>query len=120
MGQYKNFLLQLPPGDAAAALQDLSGGETNSIEGACVLPENDIPFGSPVPSRKTAPRTRLFEHAGNGNNCAAGQVPDGADMENAADSLMATVLDLASGSDRTCNAINSYRDISLFRDSVIL
>lgn len=46
MDQNENFLLQLSlDDDVAVAMQDLSRGETYSVEGADILMENDIPFG---------------------------------------------------------------------------
>lgn len=78
------------------------------------------PFGSPVPTLKIASNTRLFEHKKNWIDFNAGQVLDGAGMEGATDNLMAAVLDVASDRVKTCNEINNYRDISIFRDGVIL
>ena len=50
----------------------------------------------------------------------AGQVLDGASFEEAADRLFELVLQVASGQKQTKNEEFGYREISIFRDGVIL
>lgn len=78
------------------------------------------PFGAPVPTMKIATNSRLYEHKKNWIDFNAGQLLEGVGMEQAADNLMRAVLDTASGTVRAKNEINGYRDISVFRDGVIL
>lgn len=78
------------------------------------------PFGSPVPTMKIASNSRLYAHKENWIDFNAGQLLEGVGMEQAADGLMRAILDVASGTVRTKNEINGYREISMFRDGVIL
>lgn len=78
------------------------------------------PFGSPVPTVKIASNSRLYRHKKNWIDFNAGCILEDVGMEEAADNLMSMILDVASGRTRARNEINGYRDISIFRDGVIL
>ncbi|MGI6109508.1 MAG: UxaA family hydrolase [Eubacteriaceae bacterium] len=77
------------------------------------------PFGAPVPTLKIASNTPLYKKKTNWVDFNAGVVLDGTDMETAAGSLFQCVLDTASGK-AAKNETSGYREISVFRDGVIL
>jgi len=77
------------------------------------------PFGAPVPTVKIASNDRLYERKKNWIDFNAGQIlTDG--MEKTAETFFRYLLDVASGKQFTLNEIHGYRDISVFRDGVIL
>ena len=78
------------------------------------------PFGAPVPTLKIATNTPLSVKKSNWIDFNAGAVADGTNTpESAAQKLMQLVLDTASGAQtRTENM--GFRDISIFKDGVIL
>lgn len=78
------------------------------------------PYGSPVPTVKIASNSRLAANKKNWIDFNAGQILDGVSMEEAAEKLFRLVLDVASGRVRARNEEFGYRDISIFRDGVIL
>ncbi len=78
------------------------------------------PFGAPVPTVKISSNTPLYEHKKNWIDFNAGQILDGKAFDECADELFKYILDLASGKIKTKNEINGYREISIFRDGVIL
>ncbi|MDL2271715.1 altronate dehydratase family protein [Desulfovibrio sp. OttesenSCG-928-I05] len=78
------------------------------------------PLGTPVPTLKISSNSKLFERKRNWMDFNAGRILEGVGMEETADALMALILDVASGRTQTRNEVNGYRDISLFRDGVIL
>lgn len=77
------------------------------------------PFGSPVPTVKLSTNTKLFEKKNSWIDFNAGTLIDGESFENAEKRLLEFIIDTASGK-KTKNEINGYRDISIFRDGVIL
>ena len=77
------------------------------------------PFGAPVPTMKIASNTPLYQKKKNWIDFNAGTVLDGTDMDEAAEELFAQVLETASGCE-TENEAGGYREISVFRDGVIL
>jgi Altronate dehydratase len=78
------------------------------------------PFGAPVPTLKISSNTPLYERKTNWIDYNAGQIIDGKSFEDAASELYALVLNVASGRVQTKNEIYGYREISVFRDGVIL
>lgn len=78
------------------------------------------PFGSPVPTLKIASNSRLSSKKSNWIDFDAGQVLEGVSLEEAGQKLFALVLDTASGRTKARNEEFGYRDISVFRDGVIL
>ena len=68
---------------------------------------------------KIASNTPLYQKKKNWIDFNAGTVLDGTDMDEAAEELFAQVLETASGCE-TKNEAGGYREISVFRDGVIL
>lgn len=78
------------------------------------------PFGTPVPTVKIASNNRLAQHKPEWIDFSAGDILEGKSFETATDEFCAYLMDVASGRVRAKNEINDYREISIFRDGVIL
>lgn len=78
------------------------------------------PFGAPAPTVKIATNTPLAEKKRNWIDFNAGVVADGkATLDEAAEALMALVLEVASGK-QTRTEEKGFREISIFKDGVVL
>ena len=78
------------------------------------------PFGAPAPTVKISTNTPLAARKANWIDFNAGVVADGArSLDEAADDLMALVLLIASGK-QTRSEEKGYREISIFKDGVVL
>lgn len=78
------------------------------------------PFGSPVPTIKVASNPLLARKKKNWIDFNAGKILEGNGIEDVAGEFFQYILDVASGKIRTKNEQNGYREISIFRDGVIL
>lgn len=78
------------------------------------------PFGTPVPTVKIASNNRLAQHKHAWIDFSAGDILEGKSFDEVASAFCDYLMDVASGRIRTKNEINDYRDISIFRDGVIL
>ena len=78
------------------------------------------PFGAPAPTLKIATNTPLAVKKANWIDFNAGVVADGAEtLENTADALMELILETASGK-LTKAEKSGFREISIFKDGVVL
>ncbi len=77
------------------------------------------PFGAPVPTVKIATNAALANKKKNWIDFDASPILDGVPTESLASSLTETVLKIASG-ERTKNEQNGYREISVFKDGIVL
>ena len=78
------------------------------------------PFGAPAPTVKIATNTPLAEKKHNWIDFNAGVVADGkATLDEAAEALMALVLAVSSGK-QTRTEEKGFREISIFKDGVVL
>lgn len=77
------------------------------------------PFGAPVPTVKISSNTNLYNHKRSWIDYNAGQLLEGNTFEDVTDDFVNYILDVASGK-KTQNEINNYRDISIFKDGVVL
>ena len=78
------------------------------------------PFGAPAPTMKLSTNTPLATKKANWIDFNAGVVADGTStLDEAADALMDEVLRTASGK-RTCGEERGFREISIFKDGVVL
>lgn len=129
----------------AAPIMDVIGyGDTVSTKGLNMLygPGNDLvsataltaagahiilfttgrgtPFGAPAPTMKLSTNTRLAEKKSGWIDFNAGVVADGTQtLEEAASALLKSVLEVASGK-QTKNEQKDFREISIFKDGVVL
>ena len=74
------------------------------------------PLGGPVPTLKISTNHALTEKKPNWIDFDAGYILEGKDLD---DSLLDLIIDTASGR-QTANELNGYREISIFKDGVIL
>lgn len=77
------------------------------------------PLGSPVPTVKISSNNSVFEKKYQWFDFNAGNLLNNPDFENLSDELFNIVLEVASGK-KTRNEINSCREISIFKDGVIM
>lgn len=78
------------------------------------------PFGAPAPTMKISTNTPLAEKKQGWIDFNAGVVADGQrSLDDAAADLMAKVLTVASG-EETCAEKRGFREISIFKDGVVL
>ncbi|MBQ8995960.1 MAG: altronate dehydratase [Oscillospiraceae bacterium] len=78
------------------------------------------PFGAPAPTVKLSTNTPLFEKKREWIDFNTGTVADGTEtLDEAADRLLDYVLDVASGR-KTNTEKRGYREISIFKDGVVL
>jgi altronate hydrolase len=86
----------------------------------CFTTGRGNPFGAPVPTVKVASNSALAARKPHWIDFNAGQVLDGTSWEQVAQAFFDYILDVASGRTTTCNEENGYKEISIFRDGVIL
>ena len=78
------------------------------------------PFGAPAPTLKISTNTPLAQRKGNWIDFNAGVVADGtASLQQTAEDLMDLVLETASGK-QTRSEEKGFREISIFKDGVVL
>lgn len=77
------------------------------------------PFGAPVPTIKIATNSQLAERKKAWIDFNAGTIADGEPMEDAAKQLLELVIDVAGGR-QTKAEERGYREISIFKDGVVL
>ena len=77
------------------------------------------PFGAPVPTVKISTNTALYEKKGNWIDFNAGTVAQGESLDDAGNRLLDFVLVTASG-ERTKSELRGAREISIFKDGVVL
>jgi altronate hydrolase len=78
------------------------------------------PFGAPVPTLKISTNDQLYQHKKNWIDFNAGSVvSEGESLEKAGRRLFDLVRDVASGQ-KTKSEINGFREISIFKDGVVL
>ncbi len=77
------------------------------------------PFGTAVPTVKISSNSHLYHKKRNWIDFNAGVILDGVPLEEVTEQFLNFILDVASGK-KTKNEQNGYREISIFRDGVIL
>lgn len=77
------------------------------------------PFGAPAPTVKIATNTQLFEKKSGWMDFNAGTVADGEPIAQAGKRLLDKVIAVASG-EQTKTEQQGYREISIFKDGVVL
>lgn len=78
------------------------------------------PFGGFVPTVKVATNTDLATKKSNWIDFNAGDLVDKMDMTELLENFIDLICDVASGRKQTCNEKNNFREISIFKDGVIL
>ena len=77
------------------------------------------PFGAPAPTVKISTNSALYNLKHGWIDFNAGTVAEGESIPEAADRLYQKVISIASG-EKTCSEKKGYRDISIFKDGVVL
>jgi altronate hydrolase len=78
------------------------------------------PFGGPVPTVKIATNSELAARKKHWIDFNAGALLEGKGMDELHEELMNHIVQLASGVEQTRNERNGFREISIFKDGVIL
>lgn len=76
-------------------------------------------LGACVPTIKISSNTALYNKKRNWIDFNAGEIVDGKDVNLLADELQSLLFDVLNGQ-KTRNELNNYRDISVFKDGVIM
>ncbi len=108
-------LLQGPGNDIVACTSLTSAG----VHMILFTTGRGTPLGAPVPTVKVATNSALAEHKANWIDYNAGQLLEGKTMDEVSKDFFRYILDVASGK-KTRNEINGYREISIFKDGVVL
>lgn len=101
---------------------DLVSATAMTASGAHILlftTGRGTPFGAPVPTVKISSNSQLAKKKRTWIDFDAGTVADGESIEDAAKRLMSYVIEVASGR-KTTSEEQGYRDISIFKDGVVL
>lgn len=77
------------------------------------------PVGAPVPTVKISTNKALAEKKANWIDFDSSALLDGIDMAGLTDSLFEYICSVASGA-KTKNELNDYREISIFKDGIVL
>ncbi len=77
------------------------------------------PFGAPAPTLKISTNNQLFEKKPGWIDFNAGVIVDGVTIDEAANELLHLVIEVASGK-KTRAEENGFREISIFKDGVVL
>ncbi|MCR5349958.1 MAG: altronate dehydratase family protein [Acholeplasmatales bacterium] len=78
------------------------------------------PFGTFVPTMKIATNTDLATKKANWIDYNAGDLVDKKDMDQLLEDFIDLVCDVASGKKKALNEVNEFREISIFKDGVVL
>jgi len=78
------------------------------------------PLGSPVPTVKVSTNTSLYNKKRSWIDYNAGELLNGKNIAEIKNDFFRFVMDIASGKIKAKNETNSYREISIFKDGVIL
>lgn len=78
------------------------------------------PFGGFIPTVKIATNTTLATHKSNWIDFNAGDLVDKMDMDELLENFIDLLCDIASGRKQAKNEENNFREISIFKDGVVL
>ena len=104
------------PGNDIVAITNLMASGVHMI---LFTTGRGTPVGSAVPTVKIATNKDLFERKQNWMDFDASPILEGVSMESLTDDLLNFVIEVASGKE-TKNEVNDYREISIFKDGVVL
>ena len=112
----KGLNLLSGPGNDLVSCTDLTAAGCHMI---LFTTGRGTPFGAPAPTVKISTNTPLFEKKGGWIDFNAGTVAEGEPLDAAGDRLLDFVIEVASGK-KTKTEQKGYRDISIFKDGVVL
>ena len=112
----KGLNLLSGPGNDLVSATDLTAAGAHLI---LFTTGRGTPFGAPVPTVKISTNTALYEKKGNWIDFNAGTVAEGESPDDAGKRLLDFVLEVAGGR-QTKNEVHNAREISIFKDGVVL
>lgn len=104
------------PGNDIVSTTNLTAAGANII---LFTTGRGTPLGASVPTIKVASNSRLAKRKSNWIDFNAGELIKSNDFENMTEEIFKLLIDIASGR-QTKNERNGYRDISIFKDGVIM
>ena len=104
------------PGNDIVSVTSLTAAGANII---LFTTGRGTPLGAPVPTVKISSNSSLYRRKSNWIDFNAGELINNRDFENITEEILNLVIEVASGK-KTKNEIKSYRDISIFKDGVIM
>lgn len=104
------------PGNDIVSTTNLTAAGANII---LFTTGRGTPLGASVPTIKVASNSRLAKRKSNWIDLNAGELIESNDFENMTEEIFKLLIDIASGR-QTKNEQNGYRDISIFKDGVIM
>ncbi len=104
------------PGNDIVSTTNLTAAGANII---LFTTGRGTPLGTSVPTIKVASNSRLAKRKSNWIDFNAGELIENNDFENMTEEIFKLLIDIASGR-QTKNEQNGYRDISIFKDGVIM
>lgn len=104
------------PGNDIVSTTNLTAAGANII---LFTTGRGTPLGASVPTIKVASNSRLAKRKSNWIDFNAGELIESNDFENMTEEIFKLLIDIASGM-QTKNEQNGYRDISIFKDGVIM
>lgn len=104
------------PGNDIVSTTNLTAAGANII---LFTTGRGTPLGTSVPTIKVASNSRLAKRKSNWIDFNAGELIESNDFENMTEEIFKLLIDIASGR-QTKNEQNGYRDISIFKDGVIM
>lgn len=112
----KGLNLLTGPGNDIVSTTNLTAAGANII---LFTTGRGTPLGASVPTIKVASNSRLAKRKSNWIDFNAGELIKSNDFENMTEEIFKLLIDIASGR-QTKNEQNGYRDISIFKDGVIM
>ncbi len=112
----KGLNLLSGPGNDLASATALTAAEVHLI---LFTTGRETPFGAPAPTVKISTNTALYERKPGWIDFNAGTVAQGKSLDTAGDRLLDFELAVAGGQ-RTCSEKRGVREISIFKDGVVL
>lgn len=109
-------LLQAPGNDLVASTALAASGAQIIL----FTTGRGTPFGSPVPTMKISTNTALARKKPHWIDFDAGQLLDGIAMPSLADSLLARIVAVASGTETVCSEVLSRENLAIWKDGVTL
>ena len=113
----KGLHLLTGPGNDQVSCTNLTASGANLI---IFTTGRGNPYGAPVPTVKLASNSRLAEKKHGWIDFSAGGLIENSTFEELTEEFLRYICDVASGRVMAKNEINGYREISVFRDGVIL
>lgn len=104
------------PGNDIVSTTNLTAAGANII---LFTTGRGTPLGASVPTIKVASNSRLAKRKSNWIDFNAGELIESNDFENMTEEIFKLLIDIASGR-QTKNEQNGYREISIFKDGVIM